>query len=168
MTDIPMEKGEQGGKRRKLTGAYGKVIFGIAALMSLFQLYYSTFGIINTMAFRSGHLMFAMVLIFAVYPSRKKSPRHRIAVFDIILSVLALIVGFYIIEEWHDVVLRQGAPTPYDIYFGIIATLLTLEIARRTTGWPLASVGAAFMLFAYFGPYFPGELSHVGFPLPDL
>ena len=115
MTNVKIEKSESRGRRRKLTGTHGKVIFGIAVLMSLFQLYYSTFGIINTMAFRSGHLIFAMVLIFGAYPFRKKSPRHRMAVLDIVLSVLALVVGFYIMTEWHDIVVRQGAPTRLDI-----------------------------------------------------
>ena len=168
MTNVKIEKSESVGRRRKLTGAYDKVIFGIAALMSLFQLYYSTFGIINTMTFRSGHLIFAMVLIFGVYPFSKNSPRHRMTVFDIVLSVLALIVGFYIVTEWHDIVSRLGAPTKLDIYLGIVATLLTLEIARRTTGFGLAFVAAAFLFYTYFGPYFPGELAHVGFPLPRL
>lgn len=162
------EQAEVGGKRRRLTGAHGRIVFAIAILMSVFQLYYSTFGIINTMTFRSGHLMFAMVLIFAVYPSRKGSPGDRMTLFDILLSGLALVVGFYIMSEWTEIVLRQGSPTRFDIYFGIIATLLTLEIARRTTGWPLALVAAGFLVYAYFGPYFPGELSHVGFPSERL
>ena len=163
-----IEKGQSKSKRRQLNGIYGKIIFGIAILMSLFQIYYSTFGIINTMAFRSGHLIFAMLVIFGVYPSRKRSPRHRITVVDAVLSILALIVGIYIIAEWGDIVLRLGAPTQLDIYFGVIATLLTLEIARRTTGLGLASVAALFLLYTYFGPYFPGELSHVGFPITRL
>jgi TRAP transporter 4TM/12TM fusion protein len=159
---------DAGGKRRKLTGIYRTVIFGVAILMSVFQLYYSTFGIINTMAFRSGHLMFAMVLIFGVYPFRKKSPHHRVTVPDVVLSALALTVGIYIIDQWRDIVLRMGDPTRFDIILGIVATLLTLEIARRTTGFALASVATGFLLYAYFGPYFPGELSHVGFPLERL
>lgn len=168
MADGTESEVDSGGKRRKLTGIYRTIIFGVAILMSVFQLYYSTFGIINTMAFRSGHLIFAMVLIFAVYPGRSKSPRHRVTVFDVILSVLALVVGIYIIHQWRDIVLRMGDPTRFDIYFGIIATLLTLEVARRTTGWALASVATGFLLYAYFGPYFPGDLSHVGFPIERL
>jgi TRAP transporter 4TM/12TM fusion protein len=164
----PAEAAESRSKRRKLTGIQGTIIFGAAVLMSIFQLYYSTFGLIDVMAFRSGHLMFAMVLIFALYPARKNSPRHRMSFFDLFLLILALVIGFYIIYTRMDLVYRHGDPIWSDILLGTIATVLTLEIARRTTGWALASVGAGFLLYAYFGPYFPGVFSHVGFPIPRM
>ena len=163
-----LKKPESSSKRRQLSGIQGKIITSIAILMAVFQLYYSTFGIINTMAFRAGHLMFAMVLVFALYPSRKKSPHQRMTIFDILLSVLAVVIGVYIVAEWHSMVFRQGDPTQLDILLGIIATLLTLEIGRRTTGWALPSVAAGFLVYSYVGPYLPGDFSHIGFGVDRL
>lgn len=156
------------GKRRSLEGVSRWVIGTVAVGLSLFQLYFSTFGMIDTMAFRSGHLIMAMIVIFGVYPARKGAPSSRLSVVDIVLCILAVVVGIYIIQEWDAIVYRQGAATQWDIILGCIATLLTIEIARRTTGWALPGVAALFLGYTYFGPYFPGNLAHIGFPIDRL
>jgi TRAP transporter 4TM/12TM fusion protein len=123
---------------------------------------------LDTVTFRAGHLILAMVIIFGVYPLRRGGPRNRINMIDVILMILAVVVGGYMILEWPEMVLRQGEATQWDIILGVVATLLTLEIARRTTGWALPAVALLFLLYTYFGAYLPGALAHVGFDIYRL
>ncbi len=161
-------KEESKPKQRTLKGVYAVVLSTVAVGMSLFQLYFSTFGIVDTITFRSCHLMFASFIIFATRPARKGSPRTRMSLWDMLLFALTLVCGIYIIVEWFDIVLRQGEPTQWDIYLGILAPLLVLELMRRTTGWALPLVCSGFLLYTYFGPYFPGQLAHLGFPIERM
>ena len=45
---------------------------------------------------------------------------------------------------------------------GIIAILLTLEAARRAVGIPITIISSIFLVYAFWGQYFPGFLSHRG------
>ncbi|MGD8563572.1 MAG: TRAP transporter permease [Desulfarculaceae bacterium] len=161
-------KKESSGKRRILTGVSSHVVLSVAAALSLFQVYFSTIGMLDNVSFRAGHLILAMIVVFGVYPARKTSPKNRVSLVDIVLSILAVVVGVYMIDQYPDMVMRQGDPTPWDIYLGIIATALVLEAARRCTGLALPLVAIGFLLYTYFGPYFPGDLAHVGFDVNRL
>lgn len=168
MSKVPNEKDQVKENKGLAAAVSAKIIAAFAIGLSLFQLYFSTIGIIDTMTFRAGHLILAMVVVFGVYPLRRGGSRNSINIVDAVLMVLAVIFGVYMIQEWPEMVLRQGEATQWDIILGVVCTLLTLEIARRTTGWALPSVAIAFLLYTYFGAYFPGDLSHVGFDVYRL
>jgi len=154
--------------RRELSGLQMYTVAAVAVSMSLFQLYFSTFGIIDTLTFRSIHLMFASVIIFTTLPFKKSSPLNRFSWWDMLMVLLALVCGIYIIHQWRDIVLRQGDPTTWDIYLGVLAPLLVLELMRRTTGWALPLVCGGFLFYTHFGAYFPGQLAHLGFPIERM
>src|SRR5690554_8225171 len=70
---------------RKPLGAPGKLLVGIAASWSLFQLWIASpppylfrFGVFNATEARSIHLAFALFLAFMAYPALTRSPRARI------------------------------------------------------------------------------------------
>jgi TRAP transporter 4TM/12TM fusion protein len=156
------------GRRRPLTGPWRFVAAAIALTLSLYQLYFSTFGLLDTVSFRSGHLMLAMALVFALYPARKGAQSNRFTLLDGLLATLGFAVGFYLVTEWREIAFRVGWPTTEDIVFGIAAVLLSLEIARRTVGLALPIVASTFLAYSFLGPYMPGPLAHVGFPLERL
>lgn len=64
--------------------------------------------------------------------------------------------------------MREGMAIPSDIWIGTIMTLLVLEGARRSMGWPLPIMAAVALAYAFWGPYFPGMLAHGGFPLEEI
>ncbi len=51
---------------------------------------------------------------------------------------------------------------------GGLAIILVMEATRRVVGLPLVIVAAAFLTYAYFGPYMPGFLAHRGIDLNQL
>ena len=156
------------GRRRSLTGPWRFTAAVIALSLSVYQLYFSTIGVLDTVTYRSGHLMLAMALVFTLYPARKGSPNNRFSLLDAVLALGGLSFGIYIIAEWREIVLRIGWPTASDIGFGIVAILLCLEIARRTVGLALPLVALGFLAYSFLGPYMPGPLSHIGFPLDRI
>jgi TRAP transporter 4TM/12TM fusion protein len=57
---------------------------------------------------------------------------------------------------------------PFDYAVGVCGTLLTLEAARRVVGTPIVVIAGSFLLYAYFGPYFPGFLAHRGYSIERI
>lgn len=133
----------------------------VSVAMAFYHLYFATIGFITEMSWRSGHLLFAAVLIFLLYPASKK--HKKLVVVDWFLILLALIAGIYIIHQYPKMNLRIGDPLVMDIVMGSISTLIVIEITRRTLGWPLVIIALVFFLYCFVGPYFSGILSHRGF-----
>jgi TRAP transporter 4TM/12TM fusion protein len=158
---IIMEESESGS--RKLSGNVGLFIFGIAIAMSLFQIYTGFAGELAGSKQLSIHLTFAMILCFAYFPARKNSPKSRIPIPDMILTVLAAGCAFYLFANYNHVVTSVGDAETYDIIIGFALIVLVLEATRRSISPILPLICIVFLLYAYFGPYLPGELAHRGF-----
>lgn len=164
---------------RHLAGKMGIIITVIAIAMSIFQLYTSGFGLLNARFQRTTHLAFAMSLIFLLYPAVKESkkdkklrfklsPLNRFTWVDVGLTVLGIIVNFYIIFNFEALAYRAGKYTTLDTVMAILACLLVLEVGRRVIGPDLPILGIIFLLYAYFGPYLPGFLAHRGYSIKAI
>ncbi len=51
---------------------------------------------------------------------------------------------------------------------GSVLVVLLLEATRRAMGWPLPLIAIIFMVYALWGPIFPGLLQHSGASWPNL
>ncbi|MDH3224465.1 MAG: TRAP transporter fused permease subunit, partial [Gemmatimonadota bacterium] len=80
-----------------------------------------------------------------------------------LFAALSVATCLYMVLENQDLVARSGSPTPLDLVAGVVAILLVVELARRTTGWGLVVVVALAMVYALAGPYLPGVLAHRGY-----
>jgi len=158
---IIMEESESGSRR--LSGKMGLFIFAVAIAMSLFQIYTGFAGELPGSKQLSIHLTFAMILCFAYFPAGKKSPKNRIPLADIILGVLAAGCAFYLFANYNHVVTSVGDAESYDILVGLGLIVLVLEATRRSISPILPLICIVFLLYAYLGPYLPGELAHRGF-----
>ena len=158
---IIMAESESGS--RILSGKIGVFVSAIAILMSLFQIYTGFVGELAGSKQLSIHLTFAMILCFVYYPGRKKSPRDRMTIPDMILAVLGGGCAFYLFANYSHVVTSVGDAETYDILIGAALIILVLEATRRSISPMLPIICIIFLLYAYFGPYLPGELAHRGF-----
>ncbi|MFC2990519.1 TRAP transporter permease [Halomonas tibetensis] len=154
---------------RKPAGAPGKLLLGIAATWSLFQLWIASplpymlgFGVFNATESRSIHLAFALFLAFMAYPALKRSPRDRIPIQDWVLAAVAAFCGAYMFLFYEQLATRPAAPITQDVIVGIIGIVMLLEATRRALGPPLMIVASVFILYSLFGPYMPGILAHRG------
>ncbi|MFO7648457.1 MAG: TRAP transporter permease [Halomonas campaniensis] len=154
---------------RKPLGAPGKLLVGIAAAWSLFQLWIASplpflfrFGVFNATEARSIHLAFALFLAFMAYPALKRSPRDRIPIQDWVFAAVAAFCGAYMFLFYDQLSTRPGAPITQDVIVGIVGIVMLLEATRRALGPPLMIVASVFILYSLFGPYMPGILAHRG------
>ncbi|MEI4768498.1 TRAP transporter permease [Psychrobacillus sp. FJAT-51614] len=164
-----LQKYDPESNTRSVDGVVKKIIFFGLLAFSLFQLYTAIWGQFTAYLQRSIHLGFALALIFLLFPARKKFLRKgTIPFYDYILSFLAIGVGLYWPIQYQELVFRVGKLTQLDFIVGTLAVLLTLEAARRAVGMPITIIATAFLVYAFFGPYFPGFLAHRGQDLSSL
>ncbi|MCB1890457.1 MAG: TRAP transporter fused permease subunit [Rhodocyclaceae bacterium] len=154
---------------RNPAGLPGKLLFGVALVWSLFQLWVASplpftfgFGVFNDTEVRSLHLAFAIFLAYTAYPALASSPRDRIPVTDWIMALLAAGSAAYIFIFYEDLSGRSGAPTDMDLAVGICGMVLLLEATRRALGPPLMIVATVFLIYTFFGPYMPEVIAHKG------
>jgi len=164
-----LQKYDPESNTRSVDGIMKKVIFFGLLAFSIFQLYTAIEGQFTAYIQRSIHLGFALSLIFLMFPAMKKSIRNRrIPIYDYLLSLLSVGVGLYWPIMYNELVFRVGTMTDLDFIVGALAILLTLEAARRTVGLPITIIATVFLVYAFFGPYFPGFLAHRGQDLSSL
>ncbi|MDP8099168.1 TRAP transporter permease [Pasteurella atlantica] len=164
-----------------------KLIIVTAILWSVFQLYYSSplaytlqemvraAGIdinvvIDDTKARSIHLSFALFLGFLTFPAFATSPKHKVPLIDWTFAIVGAFLASYYLFFYEGLVTRFGAPNLQDIIAGCMGIVLLLEATRRTLGLPLVIIAAGFLLYNYFGQFFPsswivshrtGTLSHI-------
>ncbi|MDF3003683.1 MAG: transporter [Oscillospiraceae bacterium] len=162
--DEIMSKYDKESAFRKLTGLPAKIVFILAVGWSLFQLYTALFGTFPSTLQRAPHLGAALVLTFLLYPAYGK-PTHKIPFYDFILALLSIVCASYHIFFYDELLLRSGMFTTVDIVISLIAVLLVLEAARRVAGMVIVSLASFFLIYALYGKYFPGFMSHSGLKL---
>ncbi len=166
---------------RNLTGLHLKIVFGIAILWTLFQLWYASpfpfwfnFGMFKGLPARAIHLGFALTLTFLIFPMVRGK---RITIFDVLISIIAAFCCLYIYFFYDDLVNRGGIllvkdifgfKVPVELIIGAIGIVILLEATRRAIGLPLVIIAVCFLLFSYFGKHAPDIISHGGLSIKRL
>ncbi|MFW6264473.1 MAG: TRAP transporter permease [Bacillota bacterium] len=153
---------------RNLKGYWALIISILAIFLSLFHLYTSGFGLLLALKQRAFHLMFMIPLAFLLYPITIKNKKERPQILDIIFAIMAIVTTAYIIINLESLAFRAGRATQLDLIMGVAFILLILEASRRSIGFALPVVAIIFLVYAYFGPYMPGQLAHRGFSIQRI
>ncbi|MDI7258720.1 MAG: TRAP transporter permease [Thermodesulfobacteriota bacterium] len=154
---------------RELTGILSKAVFVIGLAMSLFHIYVLTIRAIDPWYFRTMHVVFAGVLVFAVVPGWKNSPKDRLHLIDYLFILLTIAPAAYIFIVFDEWIYRVGVvPNTLDFIFSTLFVITVVEMARRATGLPLAILSGIFILYGYFGNYMPGLFYHKGYSWPRM
>lgn len=151
---------------RMLTGGWGKAVTGALIVMSLYHLF-AVVATIPTQAFRASHLLFVMPLTFLIYPAGK-GHRSHIPWYDLLLALLGIVTTAYILVDFNAFIERSVIPKPLDIVMGSGLILLILEATRRTLGWFLTGLVAAFLAYGFLGNLLPGAWAHRGYDLERI
>ena len=165
--DELMRKVDKESTYRRLTGKPMHLVYWLAIAFSAFHLYTGLFGILPAQIQRSVHLAFAFVLVFLLYPGRA-TRSNKLGVSDYALAIFAGLVGLYTLLNYDRLMTSAGMYTTLDYAAGAFGILLTLEAARRVVGTPIVAIATTFLLYAYFGPYFPGFLTHRGYSIERI
>jgi TRAP transporter 4TM/12TM fusion protein len=149
---------------RQLQKPFAVAVFIIGLAMSLFHIYVLTIRPIDPWYFRTLHVVFGGVLVFALVPGWKSAPTDRLHIWDYVMILMLLVPTAYIFIDFDEWIYRVGVvPTHWDFFFSTLFVFAVWEMARRATGWPLAILAAITILYASFGNYMPGLFYHKGY-----
>lgn len=157
---------EVASQMRPLDGWWLRATIAISVLYSSYYLWTAQFGIQSPQAHRGLYWGFAGVLVFLLYPLRKKqlegTKQHRVPFYDLILAAAIVGVTGYFVLEYPNIVLQGGSLTDYQFWLAWIAIGLSLEVTRRVVGVTLPIIAIFAIIYTFAGPSMPGLLAHGG------
>ena len=131
----------------------------LAIAMSLYHMYVAAFGPPEALIFRGTHLMFALSLVFLLYPTRPAGGwgwRSLDAV--LLLAGLGIVLHIFANYEYYtNRIIYIDELTLQDQFWGVVAVLVVLEATRRVLGWALPLTAMCFLGYALS--------THVQFPV---
>jgi TRAP transporter 4TM/12TM fusion protein len=157
---------QEEGVVRRFSGRTEILVAAATVAMSLYHLY-AAYAIIPAHILRATHVGFVLFLVFLLFPATKRQ-RARIQWHDVLLSLLGVAVIAYLLVDFDEFIERAVTPTRWDLFFGVCLVLLVLEGVRRTSGAILMAVVAAFIAYAFAGPYIPAPFTHRGYDVERL
>ena len=151
---------------RTYTGKTKSVITVLMILWVVFQLWFSTFGIMPSVNLRAFHGLFLLMFTFLLYPSHKTQEKtlSRPPVLEFFLIAAVIFAFGYLIIKYTDIARDGGRIDTFQMCVAIVAILLVFEAGRRTSA-NLAILAAIFLAYNFFGKFFHGYLGHNGFTL---
>jgi TRAP transporter 4TM/12TM fusion protein len=123
---------------------------GIAVAMSLYHMYVAAFGPPEALIFRGTHLLFALTLVFMLYPLR---PQGRAAwrLLDLVLLAggWGLVLHIFLNYQYYtNRIIYIDELTAWDKFYAVVSVLVVLEATRRVIGWALPLTALAFLAYA--------------------
>ena len=125
------------------------LVQAVAVAMSLYHMYVAAFGPPEAIIFRGTHLLFALTLVFLLYPTRPGRPAWRTLDF----ALLALGFGFVLhiftnYEYFINRIIYIDDLTNWDRLYALVAVAIVLEGTRRVIGLALPLTSIAFLVYA--------------------
>ena len=144
-----------------------KIAFAtLSTALVIFSLYTAMFGVFPDMIQRGAHISAVIGLVYVRLfglDSVGGLSWSRIKFFG--LGVIGSAVLGYQFFFYEDVVSRFGSITNYEMPIAVLAIILLLDATRRTIGWSMVGLAIFFLIYAFYGRYFPGLLAHRGYDM---
>lgn len=152
------------GEMKKLTGWRKKLLIGLGFFMSLFQIYSVTFGKLYPINQMAIHFSFILMLTFLLFSFSKKVKSNRtLEAIDGLCILLAMGAGLHYFinaERISTRIVGVDLLTNWDIFFGLVFAILSIEAARRTIGFLIILVAFLFIAYALYGHLLNGIWYH--------
>lgn len=162
------EEFHEHGQQRNLSGLAQHVLIAAALSFSVYQLVVAAFHPLSSLVIRSLHVGFLLLLIFLLYPARRKGQFNKLPWHDWLLAFGAFGLATYHWIFEADLIQRSGDPSTADLVVGGLVIVLVFEGARRILGLALPIVCALFLLYGVFGQYLPEAIAHRGYGLDQI
>jgi TRAP transporter 4TM/12TM fusion protein len=137
------------------------VWIGLGLLSIFFHMWLIFSGLVPSLISRPLHMALALPWVF-MFCLKSKAQLYVgfLLTFLGILSCLYIAINESLLSE------QYGFINGLDQFLisGILI-FVTLEMARRTVGWPLPVITLLFLLYGLFGDNVPGEFGHAGIPI---
>ena len=137
---------------------------GLGLITILFHIWLIFSGLVPSLVARPLHMALAIPWVF-VFLSKNKKNKY----FGSILSIVGIYCCLYIAVNEAPLSDQYGfIQGKHQFVIGTLLILITLEMARRTVGWPLPVITFLFLLYGITGDKVPGEFGHAGIPWNSL
>jgi TRAP transporter 4TM/12TM fusion protein len=157
---------EEEGATSRYGGWLARLTTTLLVGMSLFHLY-AAVDIVPAQILRPIHVGWMLLLVFLLFPIAKRF-RNRLMWWDAVLALAGVSTIAYILNGGDDFWDRNTLPDRYDIFFGTMFVLLVLEAVRRTSGTIMLVVISLFLVYAFAGPWLPGQWTHRGYDVASM
>ena len=154
-----------------------KAISTLMVLWVLFQLWFSTFGIISAINLRAFHCLFLLLFAFLLHPACKKVCKKqdpssnrssdKPSALDYILIALSFTAFGVLIFSYTKVARLGGRIDSFQMCIAVVGILVVLEAGRRISK-NMAILAVIFLAYNFLGRFFPGYLGHNGFTLKRI
>src|SRR5688572_3550010 len=151
------------GVRRRPTGWLAWLVVPFAAGLAIYVIVAATVLIVAPWTLVAIFLCGIITLAFLACGATPHSNPERPSLPDYALALASFATGVYFAFKSQEIVDRIALLSPlseWDLFFGILMVLLTLEITRRTTGLGLTVIVLIFILYNFFGHLLGGVLQH--------
>jgi len=128
------------------------VVTVVAVAMSLYHMYVAATGPPEAVIFRGTHLLFALTLVFILYPL-VPAGRGAWRVVDALLlaaGVASVLYIFFNYEYFTNRIIYIDELTFWDKAYSVVAIVVVLEATRRVIGWALPITALVFLAYALF------------------
>jgi TRAP transporter 4TM/12TM fusion protein len=151
------------GVRRRPHGWLVWFVTPLAVALAIYVITAATFVIMAPWALVAVFLMGIMGIAFLTVGAMPGSNPDRPSIIDYALSLASFATGVYFLVKAPEIVDRISLLSPlseWDLLFGVLTVVLTIEITRRTTGAGLMTVVLIFIAYNFFGHHLGGVLQH--------
>lgn len=137
----------------------------IGTVWILFQLYLAVVSPLHPMLQSPLHLCFALLIVFLYNPAGKKSGKAWLNMLDLPIYAGIGFLFYYILSETDRLTTRVQYVSPVmniDKIAMVICIIILLEAVRRVLGTMLFGFIVFFIVYFWFGKYFPSILRFKG------
>ncbi len=126
------------------------LITAIAVAMSLYHMYVAGFGPPEALIFRGTHLIFALTLVFLLYPLKPGgSAGWRLADLALLAAGWGFVLHIFLNYQYYtNRIIYIDELTSWDKFYAVVSVLIVLEATRRVLGWALPLTAMAFLAYA--------------------
>ncbi|WP_051693883.1 TRAP transporter permease [Desulfohalovibrio reitneri] len=153
---------------RKLSGLWLHIVNALGLIMVVFYFYAAGVSPFDAQYNRGIYVVLTYVMVFLCFPMSRRSNMKRPTLLDVLLALVAIGACGYWMLEFEALNYRSGAETQLDVTVAIIGIIISIEVCRRVLGWSMTLAGALFLVYGYFGPYFPDMFAHRGFSIDRM
>jgi TRAP transporter 4TM/12TM fusion protein len=124
----------------------------IAAAMSLYHMYVAAFGPPEAVIFRGTHFLFAITLVFILYPLLPgRRAAWRVLDMMVLAAAWAMVLHiFFNYAYFNNRIIYIDELTAWDKFYAVVAVIVVLEGTRRVIGWALPVTAIVFLAYAVF------------------
>ncbi len=134
---------------------------GLGLLSIFFHIWLIFSGLVPSLIARPMHMALALPWIF-IFLAKNEIQRYL----GFILTSLGILSCLYIATNEPLLSEQYGFISGWEqILISGLLILITLEMARRTVGWPLPVIALLFLIYGLIGHKVPGEFGHAGIPV---